>query len=118
MVSFTQTVLAAATLASAATAYSGQATWYEPGLGACGRTNNRNDLIAAIAPSFFTHPNPNLDSICGRKAKVTRGSKTVVVTIVDKCMSCPQGNIDLSPAAFQQIGNLDEGRVSTSWVFV
>ncbi|KAJ1324849.1 expansin [Microdochium nivale] len=122
MVSITNLFLAAASTAlfaaTGASAYNGQATYYAPGLGACGKTHGANDLIAAVSASLFTTANPNKDPICGRKAKITRGSKSVTVTIVDKCPSCPKANIDLSPAAFKKLGTLAEGRISVKWNLV
>jgi len=85
----------------------GQATFYAPGLGSCGQTNTEADLIAATAFG---------KAVCGDTAVVTRGGKSVTVTLVDTCPSCAQGNIDLSPAAFNQLGTPDEGRIDVTWV--
>ena len=51
-------VLMAAALGSAATidkraSYSGQMTYFYPGLGACGETNNNNDAVAAVSPAVY-----------------------------------------------------------------
>ncbi|KAH7029619.1 riboflavin aldehyde-forming enzyme [Microdochium trichocladiopsis] len=104
-----------ATAATAAT-YNGEATWYNPGLGACGKTHGANDLVAAVSAQLFTSSNPNNDPVCGKKAKITRGNKSVTVTVVDKCPECPKANIDLSPAAFKKLGTLAEGRIKVKWV--
>ncbi|KAG7091825.1 hypothetical protein E1B28_008229 [Marasmius oreades] len=99
----------------------GDATFYTPGLGSCGRTNNANELVAAVAsPVFDTFPghtaNPNNNPICGKTAVVTFGGKSVTVTIVDRCPGCGSGGIDLSPAAFQKLAPLSQGRLSgTKW---
>ncbi|KAF9254234.1 hypothetical protein L218DRAFT_886719, partial [Marasmius fiardii PR-910] len=96
-------------------------TFYTPGLGACGRTNNANELVAAAAAQVFdTFPghtsNPNNNPICGKKAVVTFGGKSVTVTIVDRCPGCGSAGIDLSPAAFQQLAPLSQGRLpGTKW---
>ncbi|KAF9259957.1 hypothetical protein L218DRAFT_947186 [Marasmius fiardii PR-910] len=101
--------------ASVQAAYSGVATWYNTGLGACGETSYDHELIAAVAvPVFDNYPgyargNPNNNPICGRRAKVTWGGKSVNVKIQDVCPGCGDQGIDLSPAAFMQLASLDEG---------
>ena len=121
MVSFTTALFTIAALSPMAVlAKSGQATFFFPGLGACGKNNNSNDLIVALPVQYWTTANPNLDPVCGRKIEVTRNGKSVTARVVDKCPadSCPGENIDLSPAAFDKIGNRNEGRVQVSWKFV
>ncbi|KAL0572119.1 hypothetical protein V5O48_009846 [Marasmius crinis-equi] len=99
-------------------------TWYDPGLGACGITNGPNDLIAAVSVSVYNNfpgatPNPNLNPICKKKARVTANGKSVDVTIVDKCPGCSDGSIDLSPAAFKVLAAQSVGRIhGGSWVFI
>ncbi len=57
----------------------GQATFFTPGLGSCGQTNTAADLIAATAFG---------KTVCGDTAVVTRGDKSVTVTLVDTCPTC------------------------------
>src|ERR1043166_3004944 len=69
-------------------AFDGDATFFYPGLGACGKTNSSKDFIFALpAVMFDPSPggNPNRNRNCGRKARVTRGKKSVVVTCEDRC---------------------------------
>jgi expansin (peptidoglycan-binding protein) len=57
---------------------------------------------------------------CGACIEVTRdGSRKVTVTVVDQCPiatnnKCKTGHLDLSRAAFQQIGSENEGYLGTS----
>ncbi|KAF9266664.1 hypothetical protein L218DRAFT_742971 [Marasmius fiardii PR-910] len=127
MFSFTKS-LALATLAisamAAPTAYTGDVTWYTPGLGACGHVNSAADLIAAVAsPIYDTFPgataNPNLNPICSRKATVKYQGKSVTVAIVDKCPGCGTNGIDLSPAAFSVLAPQSVGRLKgATWTIV
>ncbi|WP_370947593.1 RlpA-like double-psi beta-barrel domain-containing protein [Amycolatopsis sp. cg5] len=95
------------------------------GRGACGRTNSNSDLVFALPASMFDPApggNPNSSSLCGRKARITNGSESVIATVTDRSDS-PQppgkfGDIDLSPAAFDKIANRDEGRTKVTWQFV
>src|SRR3954453_1106872 len=94
-------------------AFNGDATFFYTGVGACGKKNKNSDLIFALPAKMFDpspNGNPNLNKNCGRRAKVTRGKKSVIVTCVDRCAGCKPGDIDLSPSAFDKIGKRDEGR--------
>lgn len=94
--------------------FSGQATFFTPGLGACGWTNSDSDFIAALnAPQFGSGSNGNPN--CGKSATIHRGGKSVTVKIVDECPECSYGSLDLSPAAFDVIASEDEGRVEITW---
>ncbi|CAG8728919.1 3536_t:CDS:1, partial [Acaulospora morrowiae] len=77
----------------------GDATFYEVGLGACGKVNNDNQLVCALNHDQFDPSpggNPNKNRSCGKKIKATFGKKSVIVTVVDRCADCKKGDIDLS----------------------
>lgn len=100
----------------------GDATWYHlnGGITACGERFTDQDLVAATAFNYWTHPNPNLDPMCQRRARVTdpTSGRQVVVRIKDKCGGCRSGDIDLSPAAFRQLRDLGVGRFRVNWDFI
>lgn len=98
----------------------GDATYYNLGLTACGQVFTDNDYVAAIAFSYWTDPNPNNDKMCQKQARVIDQSngKSVVVAIKDKCSACKRDDIDLSPIAFEQLRNLTVGRFTVSWDFI
>lgn len=103
-------------------ARSGDATWYNTGLGACGVTNDDSQKIAALAiPDFDPSTpdgNPNHNTLCGKRATVCKDASTcVTVTVEDRCVGCKSGDIDLSPAAFQVLAPLDAGRIKVTWSF-
>ncbi|KAI4273647.1 MAG: hypothetical protein LQ337_004485 [Flavoplaca oasis] len=97
----------------------GDLTYYAPGLGACGRYNTANDNICAIShityDKFANGPNPNTNPLCGRQIRASRNGESVVVTVVDRCEGCKANDIDLSPAAFNQLAEAAEGRVKVTW---
>ncbi|KAJ1973455.1 hypothetical protein H4R34_005070 [Dimargaris verticillata] len=90
--------------------YAGEATWYQPGRGACGAMNKPSDLIAALnKPQWQT-------SHCGECVTVSGpNNQTIKVQIIDMCEACTHGCLDLSPGAFQQLGGLPEGRLAIAW---
>ncbi|KAJ1799716.1 hypothetical protein LPJ59_001640 [Coemansia sp. RSA 2399] len=101
--------------------FTGDGTYYSPGLGACGITNTDSDLIAAINAEQYgssSSGNSNSASVCGKCVQVKGPNGQVKVKITDKCPSCKSGDLDLSPAAFDQIGSEAAGRISISWSFV
>lgn len=99
----------------------GHLTYYNlHGLTACGRSYGNDDLVAAIAPGHFTAPNPNRDSVCGKRAKIVDPTtlKSVVVTVWDKCEGCGADDVDVSPAAFERLKPKTVGRFKVVWGFV
>lgn len=90
--------------------YSGDATFYEVGLGSCGETNSDDELVAALSSELM-----GSGEYCGKSAKIKSKSGSVTVKVVDTCPSCAKGSVDLSPAAFKKIGDLSEGRISITW---
>ena len=98
---------------------SGEITFYDTGLGACGTTDDgRNENVFALAHGMMgTQSNGN--PFCGRRAEVTLDGKTVVGKLVDKCMGCTGQDIDLSHKMFQALADEGRGRVSgVSWKFI
>ncbi|KAI1504993.1 barwin-like endoglucanase [Biscogniauxia marginata] len=99
--------------------FSGDMTYYTPGLGACGKTNSEADHVVALATAQYGHDaNPNKAAVCGRKIRIHYGGKSATATVADKCPSCASGSIDVSPAVFKQLADLDKGRVKVTWEFI
>ncbi|GFP54323.1 allergen Asp f 7 homolog [Trichoderma asperellum] len=95
----------------AAASNTGDITWYNTGLGACGQTNNDGQLVAAVSHSLYDREHP-----CGRKIRINYQGRSLVVTVVDRCQACAEDDVDLSPTAFENvIGPLGIGRVTASW---
>ncbi|KAK4220540.1 RlpA-like double-psi beta-barrel-protein domain-containing protein-containing protein [Podospora fimiseda] len=100
----------------------GDLTWYNTGLGACGFWNNDNELVAALnAPTFDPKTpggNPNKNTLCNKKIRVTYQGKSVDVKVVDRCPGCNANALDLSPAAFKKLASLDKGRIVGTWNWI
>ncbi|KAI7903463.1 uncharacterized protein BX663DRAFT_506587 [Cokeromyces recurvatus] len=73
-----------------------------------------HNMIGAMAMHHFEE--------CYKCMKITnnrRKSRTVIVKIIDKCAGCKVGKaIDLSPAAFRKLADLEQGVVDISWKVV
>ena len=92
--------------------YSGEGTFYTVGLGSCGQTNSDTEMVAALSSSLMSSGDK-----CGKQLTATSDTGSVTVTAVDTCPSCGEGDIDFSPAAFEKLGSLSEGRISIQWSF-
>ncbi|KAF2258180.1 hypothetical protein CC78DRAFT_479474 [Lojkania enalia] len=106
--------------------YTGDLTYYEPALGACGITSTSNDAICAVSHYTFdaaqTGSDPNQNPLCGRKIRAQRfnNGETVSVdlTVVDRCAGCEPTDIDVSIAMFKKLADPDLGRVPVTWAWL
>ena len=103
------------------TVYQGSATYYTLLDAAAGtaRSGNCSFVNDDIKPYYGAAYTPIYDNsnFCGVCVEVTGQKGTQVIQIVDQCPSCHvNGDIDLSPAAFQVIiGDLSIGKGNISW---
>ncbi|KAF3061591.1 Papain inhibitor [Daldinia childiae] len=109
MYTVAKVVLALGALVAPSVAFSGDMTYYAPGLGACGNYNTESEAVVAMSPSQ--------DGNCGRTININYNGKTVSATVVDKCPGCAGDSIDVSPSVFEQLESLDAGRVQVTWEY-
>ncbi len=104
--------------------YTGDLTYYGPGLGACGVTSSSSDSIVSVSHYIFdaaqTGSDPNQNPLCGKKLRAKRykegtGERSVDLTVVDRCVGCKSTDIDVTTSAFQQLADIDLGRVTVTW---
>lgn len=99
--------------------FSGEGTYYDPEMGACGNVNSGDEKVVAISQYLFDkytpNGNPNKNSLCGKKINASYEGKTVEVTIVDICVGCKEHDLDLSPSAFADIADKGLGRIDITW---
>jgi hypothetical protein len=101
----------------------GQATYYDAGLGACGKVNGANDNIVAVSRKLFdTYPgyngaNPNNNPLCGKKIRASKDGRELIVEVVDRCEACAMTDLDFTNGGFDRLtGNRRElGRTSFQW---
>lgn len=112
--------------------FTGDLTYYGPGLGACGVTSGDGDAIAAVSHVTFDAAgasrgaggNPNANPLCGKKIRIQRdykeggGNRSVDVTVVDRCTGCQPADLDVTISVFTQLAPQDSGRVSMSWAWL
>jgi hypothetical protein len=104
--------------------FTGDLTYYEPGLGACGVTSTSSQNIVAVAHSLFdaaqSGSDPNQNPLCGKKIRAKRnkegsGERSVDLTVVDRCVGCQPTDIDVSLSVFEKMADEDLGRVLVEW---
>ncbi|HEY3353951.1 MAG TPA: expansin EXLX1 family cellulose-binding protein [Polyangia bacterium] len=96
--------------------HTGEATYYTfaDGTGNCSFPATPADLMLGA----MNHVDYAASAVCGGCVRLTGPNDTITIRIVDQCPECPQGNIDLSPQAFERIAALSAGRVAISWQYV
>ena len=102
--------------------YKGEGTFY----GATGAGHCSLDAAKPGEPLMFAamnHEQYNNSEACGAYVEVSgpkqkEGADPIVVKIVDECPECKPGDLDLSPQAFELIGNPSDGRIPISWHLV
>lgn len=110
--------------------FTGDLTYYEPGLGACGVTSTGTDDIVAVSHIIFdaasTGSNPNANPLCGKVIRIVRdfsesgksGNSSVDVTVVDRCTGCAATDLDVTLSVFTKLALEAEGRVEMSWAWL
>ena len=94
-------------------------TYYDVGMGSCGWTSTPSEAIVAIPVSQMNNPaNPNANPLCGKMVNIHYGGKTKSAKIVDTCMGCKSGDLDMSTSLFSFFAPMSEGRVGgMTWSF-
>ncbi|KAI0171693.1 hypothetical protein GGR52DRAFT_433762 [Hypoxylon sp. FL1284] len=109
--------------------FTGELTYYDPALGACGIQSSSSEDVVSVSHIIFDAASqgsdPNANPLCRRTIRVTRdyveaesGNQSVDVTVVDRCVGCDATDLDLSLAVFTRLASQDSGRVSGSWTWL
>ncbi|POW05419.1 hypothetical protein PSHT_10746 [Puccinia striiformis] len=86
--------------------FTGHATYFAPGTGACGATNSGSDYIVAMNQAQYAG-----GSLCQKTVSIKNeaSGKSVQAKVVDKCPGCAFGSLDLSPTVFSALGDMSAG---------
>ncbi|EEU45161.1 uncharacterized protein NECHADRAFT_123159 [Fusarium vanettenii 77-13-4] len=101
-------------------AKTGEFTYYDIGMGACGDDDSGKDesenIVALSHLLMGTVSNGN--PMCGKTITIKANGKTTTAVVKDKCMGCAVNDIDVSKKCFKEIsGDLDAGRIEVEWWF-
>ena len=102
---------------SSGSACTGDITYYDTGMGACGWTNDGNSENVVALSHLLMGEKSNGNPYCGKSITVKYKGKTVIAKVVDKCMGCEIHAIDLSNIAFESLADKGVGRTQAEWYF-
>lgn len=100
---------------AAGSACTGDMTYYDTALGACGWTNDGTTEKVVALSHLLMGTQSNGNPYCGKTITIEHGGKTTTAKVVDKCMGCEPYAIDLSDAAFQDLADMGVGRTTATW---
>lgn len=101
----------------------GDFTYYDAGLGACGITNDgTTDKVVALSVQMMGSQSNSGDGqdanpYCGKTITVEYNGKTTTAKVVDKCQACSYDSVDLSKAAYADLADEALGRAPAKWWF-
>ncbi|KAF3491985.1 Allergen-like Asp f 7 [Arthroderma uncinatum] len=100
-------------------ACSGEITFYDGGLGACGMNiDTQSDDVIAL-PYELMGPLSNNNPFCGKTVSITYNGITSTAIVKDKCMGCTGQNIDMTRHLFYKFGVEADGRIpDVKWHFI
>ncbi|KAJ8662241.1 hypothetical protein O0I10_001934 [Lichtheimia ornata] len=87
-------------------------------VGVCGKRVKNTDPVAALNVNQMGTNSGKMKEKCGKKVEVVgpKGDK-VEAEIVDLCNTCNEGDIDMSPAAFEKIAQFTSMKTDVKWKF-
>ncbi|PPR04976.1 hypothetical protein CVT24_010434 [Panaeolus cyanescens] len=90
-------------------------TFFDVGLGACGKVNVETDFIVALNSEQYGsgYPGPN----CEKTITMTYNGKTATAKVMDMCPGCPYGGLDLSRGLFRYFAAESVGVIHGDWNF-
>lgn len=110
---------------AAGKSFTGEVTYFTPGMGACGHTSDESEHMVAISQTLFDkytpNGNPNKNPLCGATVSITGFDGTTYdATIWDRCTGCAEGDLDMPQSYFDKVtvkdGKAADGRAyGMSW---
>ncbi|CDS11955.1 hypothetical protein LRAMOSA04151 [Lichtheimia ramosa] len=87
-------------------------------VGVCGKRVKNTDPVAALNVNQMGTGSGKMKEKCGQKVEIVgpKGDK-VEAEIVDLCNTCNEGDIDMSPAAFEKIAQFTSLKTDVKWKF-
>ena len=106
---------------AAGKSYTGEMTYFTPGMGACGHTSGEDEKMVAISMALFDqytpNGNPNKNPLCGQTVSITSpDGSSHEATIWDRCVGCAEADLDMPEAFFNTVTDHADGRAyGMSW---
>lgn len=87
-------------------------TFYDAGLGACGKVNSNRDFIVAMNSAQFAG-----GAHCFQTITITVNGKSTSAQVTDECPGCPFAGLDFSRGLFDFFASESAGVLQGSWTF-
>ncbi|KAF5324639.1 hypothetical protein D9611_004230 [Ephemerocybe angulata] len=87
-------------------------SFYDAGLGACGKVNSNSDFIVALNAAQWAG-----GAHCGESITISYGGKSARAQIMDLCPGCPFGGLDMTRGLFSFFASQDLGIIHGAWSF-
>ncbi|CDS06074.1 hypothetical protein LRAMOSA08602 [Lichtheimia ramosa] len=102
--------------------FEGSATFFHPAteggaIGSCGPHESDTSRIVALNKDQYGDLNAK-SSWCGKEVLIMSGDKWTTAVITDACPGCKQYSLDLTPAVFKDLGDLDKGVLPIKWCVI
>ncbi|KAI1958671.1 hypothetical protein LOZ58_005078 [Ophidiomyces ophidiicola] len=98
--------------------FSGDMTFYDGGLGACGTNIDTNGENAVAISAALMGPQSNNSPFCGKTITIKYNGKTAKAVVKDKCPECAYGSIDMTRQLFYNFAPEAAGRIKgVEWSF-
>jgi len=97
--------------------YTGQATYFADGLGACGITNSPSDFIVALNTPQYGGGSPGPECFLMITITDLNTGKSTVAQITDECPGCGYGSLDMSEGLFSFFEDISVGVFPISWYY-
>lgn len=92
--------------------FSGQFTYFDDGMGACGQESQPGDFIVALNSGQYDG-----GKYCGETITITYNGKTTQAKIMDECPGCGDGGLDMSTGLFKFFASESVGVLEGTWSF-
>jgi hypothetical protein len=110
--------LSSSSTCSSGSPCTGDLTFYQAGLGACGLTTNGDKEMVIALPHDLMGTQSNDNPYCSKTVTISYKGTSITAKVVDKCMGCTGYSIDLSNLAFSSLRiSFNQGRVTSIWYF-
>lgn len=110
---------------AAGKSFTGEMTYFTPGMGACGHESPESEHMVAISQTLFDqytpNGNPNKNPLCGATVSITGADgSSYDATIWDRCTGCAEADLDMPQSFFDTVtmkgGKPADGRAyGMSW---
>ncbi|KAG2221127.1 hypothetical protein INT45_004436 [Circinella minor] len=99
----------------------GTGTFYdvEARVPTCGMTASNKEMVVALNAKQMGEDRSSKNQNCGKKVEIAGPSgQTVQAEVIDFCMTCDDGGLDMSPAVFEKVADFSTQSTDIKWKLI